>query len=204
MDSAAAGHASIREGSRLNATTVPALTRMARNVEIKARIGSVEALAAKAATIASEGPIEIRQDDAFFACPSGRLKLREFSEEAGELIYYRRANVHGPKESFYVRTPTSSPATLRETLALAYGGAGRVRKHRTLFLAGRTRIHLDRVEGLGDFLELEVVLEQGEEAEAATRVAYDLMARLGVAPSQLIDRAYVDLLADATSRRTTG
>ena len=56
MGSAAAGHASIREGSRLNATTVPALTRMARNVEIKARIGSVEALAAKAATIASEAP----------------------------------------------------------------------------------------------------------------------------------------------------
>ena len=79
-----------------------------------------------------------------------------------------------------------------------------MRKHRTLFLAGRTRIHLDRVEGLGDFLELEVVLEEGEPTEAATREAYDLMARLGVEPSQLIECAYVDLLDGAASRLSNG
>lgn len=175
---------------------------MARNIEIKARIDSVEALAARAIAIASEGPIEIRQDDTFFACPSGRLKLRAFSDDVGELIYYRRANRHGPKESFYVRSPTSSPATLRESLTLAYGQAGRVRKHRTLFLVGRTRIHLDRVEGLGDFLELEVVLDEGEATEVATREADDLMATLGVGRSQFIDCAYVDLLAGAIAGRS--
>lgn len=171
---------------------------MARNIEIKARIGSVEALVARAAALATEGPVEIVQDDTFFRCANGRLKLRAFSAESGELIFYRRPDRQGPKESFYLRSPTTEPDTLRESLTLAYGQSGRMRKHRTLFLAGRTRIHLDRVQGLGDFLELEVVLDGHEASEAGVREAQGLMAALGVEPSQLIEGAYVDLLAAVT------
>ena len=168
---------------------------MARNIEIKARIESVETLVPKAAAIADNGPIEIIQDDTFFRCESGRLKLRAFSREDGELIFYRRANQQGPKESFYLRSPTSAPETLRDSLSLAYGQAGQVRKHRTLFLVGRTRVHLDDVAGLGHFLELEVVLDEGEPTEIGVREAHELMTKLGVEPSQLIEGAYVDLLA---------
>ena len=170
---------------------------MARNIEIKARIESVDALAPKAAAIATEGPIEIVQDDTFFRCDSGRLKLRAFFKDQGELIFYRRADQRGPKESFYLKTPTSAPETLRESLSLAYGQAERIRKRRTLFLVGRTRIHLDKVEGLGDFLELEVVLADGETSESGVREANELMQTLGVEPSQLIEGAYVDLIASA-------
>ena len=168
---------------------------MPRNIEIKARVESVEALAPKVAAIATEGPVEITQDDTFFRCESGRLKLRAFSAAEGELIFYRRANQHGPKESFYIRTPTSSSESLRESLRLAYGEVGRVVKRRTLYLLGRTRVHLDRVEQLGRFLELEVVLEESEPSEVGVREAHSLMARLGIKPSQLIETAYVDLLA---------
>ncbi len=168
---------------------------MPRNIEIKAHIASVQALMPKAAAIADRGPIEITQDDTFFQCEAGRLKLRAFSKDEGELIFYRRANQYGPKESFYLRSPTSAPETLRESLSQAYGQAGRVQKHRTLFLVGRTRVHLDNVEGLGHFLELEVVLEEGELAEVGVREAHGLMARLGVEPSRLVEGAYVDLLA---------
>ncbi|HVO26842.1 MAG TPA: class IV adenylate cyclase [Candidatus Margulisiibacteriota bacterium] len=168
---------------------------MPRNVEIKAHIASVAALASKAAAIADQGPIEIAQDDTFFRCDAGRLKLRAFSADQGELIFYRRANQQGPKESFYVRSPTSDPESLRELLSLAYGPVGRVLKQRTLFVVGRTRIHLDQVVGLGHFLELEVVLEDHESPEAGVHEAHEIMARLGVEPSQLIKGAYVDLLA---------
>ena len=167
---------------------------MARNVEIKARVDDRDALVRRAQELATEGPIEIAQDDTFFRCESGRLKLRAFSENCVELIFYRRANASGPKESFYVRSPTSSPGTLRESLALAYGVVGRVRKQRTLFLCGRTRIHIDCVDGLGDFVELEVVLEEGESAESGMREARDLMARLGIPAARLVEGAYVDLL----------
>jgi len=168
---------------------------MARNIEIKARIESVEALLPKAAAIASEGPIEIQQDDTFFRCDNGRLKLRTLAGNEGEIIFYRRANQHGPKESFYLRSPTSAPEAMRDALSLAYGEIGRVRKHRTLFLVGRTRIHLDRVEGLGHFLELEVVLADDESSEAGIREAHSVMQKLGIHTSQLIEGAYLDLHA---------
>jgi predicted adenylyl cyclase CyaB len=168
---------------------------MARNIEIKARIASVEALAERAAAIADQGPIEIRQDDTFFTCERGRLKLRALTPTEGQLIFYQRSDQVGPKESFFVIVPTSSPDALRETLALAYGRAGRVRKHRTLYLVGRTRVHLDRVEDLGHFLELEVVLSDGEEPGPGVEEAHRLMTALGVEPAQLVDGAYVDLLA---------
>jgi len=169
---------------------------MARNIEIKARVDNPGALRERAAALADEGPIGIAQDDTFFRCPAGRLKLRAFSSSRGELIFYRRSDEHGPKESFYIRTPTAEPDTLRQALTLAYGEVGRVRKARTLFLVGRTRIHLDEVEHLGHFMELEVVLREGESAEAGVREAHELMERLGVKSAALIDRAYVDLLRE--------
>ena len=169
---------------------------MGRNVEIRARIESVEAMVPKAAALADQGPIEIVQDDTFFACRNGRLKLRMFSPTKGELIFYSRADHAGPKESFYLVSPTTTPDILRESLFLAYGEVGHVRKHRTLFLAGSTRIHLDRVDGLGDFLELEVVLSDRETVESGQAIAHDLIARLGISNEQLIDGAYVDLLRE--------
>ena len=172
---------------------------MPRNIEIKARIDSVESLLGKVAAIADHGPVEIDQDDTFFACGAGRLKLRAFSSTEGELIFYRRPDQAGPTESFYLISPTSAPDVLRESLTLAYGQAGRVRKRRTLFLVGRTRIHLDRVEDLGHFLELEVVLSDGETVEAGEAIAHDLMEKLGISSAQLIKGAYVDLLNQAVT-----
>lgn len=174
---------------------------MARNIEIKAHIDSVESLLPLAAKIASDGPTEILQDDTFFTCPNGRLKLRAFSEHEGQLIFYQRSDYAGPKESFYVISPTSSPDTLRQALALAYGEGGRVRKHRTLLLVGRTRVHLDRVEGLGDFLELEVVLAEGEPNETGISVAHELLEKLSVSPRQLVEEAYVDLIAKLPNKQ---
>jgi predicted adenylyl cyclase CyaB len=168
---------------------------MARNVEIKARIESLEALAERVAAIADEGPIEMFQDDTFFMCERGRIKLRALSETEGQLIFYQRPNEKGPKESSYIVSPTAAPDSLREALLLAYGQAGRVRKHRTLYVVGRTRVHLDRVEGLGQFVELEVVLCDGEDTTAGIEEAQRLMAVLGISSTQLLDGAYVDLLA---------
>jgi predicted adenylyl cyclase CyaB len=168
---------------------------MARNIEIKARIHSVTDLSAKVALIATAAPCEIQQDDTFFKCDEGRLKLREFANGSGQLIFYRRADEQGPKESFYVLSETDSPASLREVLSLACGQLGRVRKQRLLYMVGRTRVHLDKVDGLGEFMELEVVLEEGEAAAIGMQEAASLMHRLGIQDSQLVEGAYFDLLA---------
>jgi adenylate cyclase class IV len=168
---------------------------MARNVEIKARVREVAALVARAAAIAESGPQRIDQDDTFFACANGRLKLRQFSPERGELIHYFRANSAGPRVSNYHIVPTAAPDALRDTLAAAMGIAGRVIKTRQLYLAGQTRIHVDAVQDLGDFVELEVVLRDDQSEDDGVKIAHALMQALGIAETDLLDVAYVDLLA---------
>lgn len=177
---------------------------MARNIEIKARIESVAALLPRVAAPATDGPMEIDQDDTFFRCVNGRLKLRMFADGRGELIFYRRPEQQGPKESFYLISRISTPGTLRQLLTLAYGQVGRVEKHRTVFLVGRTRVHLDRVNGLGEYLELEVVLQEGADVEAGIAEAHALMEKLGIQSSQLIDAAYIDLLKAQPFRNFEG
>ncbi len=174
---------------------------MARNVEIKARAGNVAELMARVARMAMSGPEQIAQDDTFFRCPEGRLKLRAFPDCSGQLIFYRRPDTDGPKTSFYSIAPVQNADSMRETLTLALGQAGRVRKQRTLYLVGRTRVHIDRVEELGDFVELEVVLEEGEQEVEGVREAEELLEKLGIPQSALVGRAYVDLLEDSAVRR---
>jgi predicted adenylyl cyclase CyaB len=166
---------------------------MPANIEIKARIHSVEQMLPVVASIASEGPYQLHQDDTFFHSPNGRLKLREFADGSAELIFYRRDDVAGPKSSFYVRTPVPDPDGLKRALTLAWGEAGRIRKTRTLYLSGRTRIHLDVVEGRGHFLELEVVLQDGEEAASGQSEAETIMRQLRIVPEMLVEGAYIDL-----------
>lgn len=167
---------------------------MARNVEIKARVADRDALLAGVQRIATAGPTEFAQDDTFFHASNGRLKLREFGDGTGVLVFYDRPDEEGPKESFYVLSQTSEPDTLREALTRAHGQLGRVVKRRTLFFVGRTRVHIDRVEGLGDYMELEVVLDEHEAAADGLREAQQIMAALGISQESLVKGAYLDLL----------
>lgn len=169
---------------------------MPRNIEIKARLDNIAAVEPLVAALATAGPTLIVQDDSFFTCAQGRLKLRRFADGSAELIAYQRPDQAGPKTSTYVRTPVADPASMAEALAAACGRLGRVQKHRTLYLAGRTRVHLDEVQGLGPFLELEVVLADGEPEAAGVAEAEAWMARLGLARSALVEPAYLDLLAE--------
>ena len=59
---------------------------------------------------------------------------------------------------------------------------------------GQTRVHCDQVEGLGDFMELEVVLDDNQTTEDGQAIAEDLMVKLGIDSSKLIAGAYMDLL----------
>ena len=172
---------------------------MPRNIEIKARIDSVEAMLLRARTLAEDPPQVIEQDDTFFPCTHGRLKLRDFGDGSGELIHYERPDAQGPTRSDYICAPTSDPSALRDALTRALGVAGRVRKTRLLLLTGQTRIHLDRVEGLGDFLELELVLRERQDEAQGAAIADALCAQLGIAPSQRLAGAYLDLLTSSAT-----
>lgn len=173
---------------------------MPRNIEIKVRVADLATVEARARDIAQAGPEHLRQHDTFFDAPHGRLKLREFHAplddgRTGELIFYQRADLPGLKTSHYRRVPVSESDALREALSAALGTRGEVRKARTVYLAERTRIHLDRVDGLGEFVELEVVLADNDSETGGHAEAERILDALGLREAERLPGAYLDLLA---------
>ena len=167
---------------------------MRRNVEIKARAEDPDAIRRRAERLSGGPPSLLEQDDTFFHCRDGRLKLRVLSDDRAELIHYDRPDTLEPAECRYTVCPCPEPGLVREALAAALGVRGRVRKVRSLYLVGQTRIHLDEVEGLGTFVELEVVLTPRQTTSDGERTAREIMKALGVAPADLLEAAYIDLL----------
>lgn len=167
---------------------------MARNIEIKAHTPRAPEASAMAAALSAELSETIEQVDVFFRTEKGRLKLRILSSNHGKLIFYDRPDQAGPKISTYSISATDDPSSLRAVLSAAYGEDIVVQKVRTLLLLGRTRIHIDKVEKLGDFVELEVVLDDGDTIAAGMAEAYAIMDKLGIKESDLVEGAYADLL----------
>jgi predicted adenylyl cyclase CyaB len=167
---------------------------MARNIEIKARVRNPKALREKAAGLSDSLPEIIQQEDTFFNSSRGRLKLRAMPLACAQLIYYERPDQNGPKLSSYQIFETGNPEGLKAILSSALGIRGVVRKKRLLYMIGQTRVHLDEVEGLGHFLELEVVLNPRQSDAEGERIARRLMAQLDGAIHDLIEGAYIDLL----------
>ncbi|CAN8027885.1 unnamed protein product [Ixodes persulcatus] len=190
------------------------------NVEIKARLSDRDALLRRLEPMAEKHTV-LRQRDTYFRVAHGRLKLRRSTvcgdgaqgassslssprttasptgEESCSLFFYDRPDALGPKLSRYQRLQLdgeTAALTLQDMLDRSLGTLGTVCKERHLFLVGCTRVHVDAVQGLGDFLELEVVLGEGQDPEEGRATAEALMAVLGVQPDSLESGSYIDLL----------
>ena len=181
---------------------------MPANIEIKAALKNRGQALATAARLADHAPEILHQEDVFYRCEGARLKLRihrsgdghtnESNAAHGELIRYQRENCAEVRRSSYLIARTGGSSGSRRHLAKTLGVIGTVRKTRTLFLVGQTRVHIDQVEGLGDFLELEVVLREGQREEEAKQIANALLAEFGITSNEHIAVAYIDLLASAS------
>lgn len=167
------------------------------NLEIKARCADLDAARLRAARLATEHVGVDHQVDTYFVTTRGRLKLRESSLSGGQLVPYLRPDQAGPKRSDYRVIPVEDPASLKALLSEILGVHRVVDKQREIFLVDNVRIHLDRVEGLGTFLELEAVFDGDAAAEAEERRKVErLMLELGVDPGDLVATSYEALLAD--------
>lgn len=174
---------------------------MSKNIEIKARLTDPSTTAALAAMISDSTPQCLRQVDTFFGISYGRLKLRIISEKStkiAELIYYKRNNSLGPKKSDYRRIPIKMPWVTNMVLSLLLGTRGKIIKDRLVYLVDHTRIHIDHVQSLGDFIELEVVLLQNQSEDEGINKAWRLMHDLHISEEDLVDGSYIDLLTRHT------
>jgi homotetrameric cytidine deaminase len=168
-----------------------------RNVELKARDRDPARSLERALALGAEDHGELRQRDTYFATSRGRLKLREQEPGGAELIAYERDDAAEARESRYRLAPVADGAALREALDEALGRTVVVAKRRRLLLWEGVRIHLDEVEGLGSFVELESVAEPGSDLGAEGERVATLRAELGIADRDLVATGYADLLAAA-------
>jgi adenylate cyclase class IV len=190
------------------ATDEPPVPAPGRNVELKARCADVEA-AERLAIAAGAVPTAIlHQRDTYFAAPRGRLKLREERREpwpgyagdddlTAELIHYERADEAVARESTYELLPVDDPTTVRATLDERLGPTIDVLKTRGLLLWQGVRIHLDDVDGLGTFVELEAVVGPAGDAEECAAKVATLREALGIEDAHVESQGYAGLLTDA-------
>jgi predicted adenylyl cyclase CyaB len=172
-----------------------------KNLEIKAVATDLSRLREVLRQLgARHEPRPLDQVDWYFATRRGRLKLRRRKgEPVAELIFYMRPNATKARTSEYQTLPVADvPGVLRVLRAMFVPGVC-VRKRRDLWLYGKTRVHLDRVAGLGTFVEIEVPFNRS--ATEALGVMRMLAKHLGIEPGALLARSYADLLAERAAPR---
>jgi homotetrameric cytidine deaminase len=172
-----------------------------RNLELKARDPDPERTRAAAAAFGAADEGILRQRDTYFPAPGGRLKLREQRPGGAHLIAYDRTDEAQERESRYHLADVPDPAATRTALAAALGITVVVEKQRRLLLAGNVRIHLDEVEGLGSFVELEAVVPADAPTAAEAERVTALREALGITDDRLVERGYAALLLEAAGAR---
>lgn len=164
------------------------------NLELKARDPDPERSLRVCEELGAEGGGVLRQRDVYFEVPHGRLKLRYENDGIGQLIAYERPDQPGVRASHYRVIPVLAGGELERALTDALGALAEVRKTRCLFLYDGVRIHLDRVEGLGRFIELEAPVDSWEDQADRERLLEDLWEALGVQAEEFVAGSYCDLI----------
>lgn len=166
---------------------------MGQNIEIKAKCADLQ----KVKNIVKErnwpGEIET-QKDTFFNVPNGRLKLREINESRSVLIPYLRADVNTLRDSEYVLLKTDETLQTIMILSKMFGIRSIVKKNREIFFYDNIRIHLDEVESLGSFIELEGVITKDSDYNVTQAKLEELIKLFEIKSDDVFKEAYVDLL----------
>ena len=167
---------------------------MGINIEIKARCNdhkTIEEVMQKM-NFPFEG--SETQTDTFFNVPIGRLKVREYNNKSAVLIPYIRPDVDKPRNSDYVLLDIKEPNQTIDILENMFGIRLVVEKVRKIYLYDNIRVHLDHIEDLGDFIELEGVVTQADQREETLQKVELLMELFEIKDTDIILNAYVDLL----------
>lgn len=163
-----------------------------RNIELKARLRDRGAAEAVCVALGAVLQGDLRQVDTYFRAPRGRLKLREQSPGRSELVFYLRSDRAEARGCDYWLAAAS--AETKTLLTHALGLRGVVEKTRTLFLWKNVRIHLDRVAGLGDFIEFEAVLDAAHDDADGRCKLERLCAAFGLRPEDHCAESYLELV----------
>jgi predicted adenylyl cyclase CyaB len=139
------------------------------------------------------------QTDTYFNVPNGRLKLREGNIE-NNLIFYERANQHGPKNSHFHLVKIEDAGGLKEVLTKSNGIKTVVKKKREIYYINNIKFHIDEVPGLGSFVEIEAGnILAGLSQEELKEQCDHYLKEFGIKPGDLVDVSYSDMLLAGTT-----
>lgn len=169
-----------------------------RNMELKLRLPHLDEARQVARRCATRQEGMQRQEDTYFHCRTGRLKLREIEGQVAQLVWYVRPDTPTARLSSYRLVPVADAAGLKAALADALGIRVAVRKRREIFWYENVRIHLDEVERLGTFLEFEAVLGDADDQQDSLRQLAALADQFGLNPDDRVAGSYADLLERVT------
>ncbi|MDE2059264.1 MAG: class IV adenylate cyclase [candidate division NC10 bacterium] len=171
------------------------------NIELKARCDDLGRLRETCESLGAEGQEPERQIDTYFSVNHGRLKLRESLESGAELVYYIRDDVAGVRESHYELYRVEDAEGLKAMLAEALGVNVVVAKRRETFVFGNVRIHLDKVQGLGSFVELHGAIDEPGELPLIADEVHSVQRALGIDPQSFVKESYAVLASRAEATR---
>jgi predicted adenylyl cyclase CyaB len=171
------------------------------NIELKARCDDLGRLRERCESLGAEGQEPERQIDTYFSVRHGRLKLRESLEAGAELIHYVREDAAGAQESHYEVYPVEDPEALKAMLTAALGVSVVVAKRRETLVIGSVRIHLDKVQGLGGFVELHGTVDDPRELPMVADEVKGVQQALGIEPQSLVKESYAVLVGRMEAAR---
>ncbi len=131
------------------------------------------------------------QEDIYYCVNKGRLKLRIIDKMTGNLIHYFRSNESVKRVSNYTISETVTPKELNSILSSLYGVLIKVKKLREITIINNVRIHIDKVIGLGNYLEIEVIIDS---IKAARKTMADMIKGLELEEDKFIKQSYSDLI----------
>jgi len=133
-----------------------------KNIELKISLPNNINMSKALKEIGAKHKGKLFQVDTYFCCSKGRLKTREINNKKFEIIFYQRPNKKASKVSNYqiINLDKSQLEEIKHLFKNIFGEKTVVKKRRDLWIYKNTRIHLDKVLGLGAFLELETVVNK--------------------------------------------
>ena len=169
------------------------------NVEIKARCSSPELIRRVLGERKAIFRGIDRQIDTYFNVSQGRLKLREGDIEHS-LVHYDREDEAGPRKSIVTLYRTVANSALKEVLTNSLGVLVVVEKRREIYFIDNIKFHIDTVEQLGTFVEIEAIDSDGTIGqEALKRQCEEFMKLFGIRSVELIHNSYSDMILRAAT-----
>ncbi|MES1225215.1 MAG: class IV adenylate cyclase [Bacteroidota bacterium] len=166
------------------------------NIEIKARTDKADKIRAFLLANNAEFKGTDFQTDTYFHTTRGRLKLRQGNIE-NNLIYYERENQSGPKQSNFSLLEIKEPEILKSMLAAATGVKIAVEKQREIYFINNVKFHLDIIQQLGSFVEIEASNKYAPlSAAQLTEQCSFYMQQFGIEEKDLINVSYSDMLLE--------